>query len=258
MAQPVWNTPAGNLGTFPPGITIAITLSADPILPATSLTYKLLSGSLPAGTVIITSEGLLSGIPSLQDADVRYDFTVRVTDNTGNIRDRSFYVVVSGADAPTFTSEQGSILTTVDSLWVYKQIEYNNPIPTNEVSIELLQGNLPPGLEINSTGLIRGYPLPPVRTSNLGGVFTQVTSSSASTNLFTCVSTTGFLPNRPITFSGLVFGGVIASTGLSTTTYYVKTVESSTTFTISATPDGPIMTLSSGSGTMAALSLIHI
>jgi hypothetical protein len=252
MAQPVWNTPAGNLGTFPPGITIAITLSADPILPATSLTYKLLSGSLPAGTVIITSEGLLSGIPSLQDADVRYDFTVRVTDNTGNIRDRSFYVVVSGADAPTFTSEQGSILTTVDSLWVYKQIEYNNPIPTNEVSIELLQGNLPPGLEINSTGLIRGYPLPPVRTSNLGGVFTQVTSSSASTNLFTCVSTTGFLPNRPITFSGLVFGGVIASTGLSTTTYYVKTVESSTTFTISATPDGPIMTLSSGSGTMAA------
>lgn len=252
MTQPVWNTPAGNLGTFPPGIAMAITFNAEPILPATSITYKLQSGSLPAGTITISETGILSGVPSLLDADVRYDFTIRVTDNSGSIRDRSFYVVVSGADSPTFTSEQGSILTTVDSLWIEKQIEYKNPIPSNEVSIELLQGILPPGLEINSTGLIRGYPLPPIRASNLGGVFTQITSSSSATNMFTCVSTSNFLPGRPITFSGLVFGGVIASTGLSNTTYYVKTVESNTTFSVSATPDGPIMNLTDGTGTMTA------
>jgi len=59
MAQPVWITNAGSLGTYPSNSVISIPVSAQAVLPATSVTYKLLSGSLPAGAnVSINKNGL--------------------------------------------------------------------------------------------------------------------------------------------------------------------------------------------------------
>jgi hypothetical protein len=60
MAQPIWNTPAGNIGAFASGSVIRFQLSAFPVPPATSLTYQLISGQLPAG-VSISNIGLISG-----------------------------------------------------------------------------------------------------------------------------------------------------------------------------------------------------
>jgi len=52
MAQPIWTTPAGTLGTFPSGISTITQLIATPVAPATSVTYTLLSAILPAGLSI--------------------------------------------------------------------------------------------------------------------------------------------------------------------------------------------------------------
>ena len=82
-------------------------------------------------------------------------------------------------------------------------------------------------------------------------ISTTVTGTAATTNLITCASTTGFAVNEAIQFSGVEFGGLLSST-----TYYVKTINSSTTFTVSLTPAGTAVTLSTASGTMTAVTNI--
>ena len=91
MAQPVWNTNAGSLGTYPSGLLLVSQLSASPVLPASSIQYTLLSGSLPSG-VSLSEDGLITGTPVLVVADSTSAFTVRATDNLNNIRDRTFSI----------------------------------------------------------------------------------------------------------------------------------------------------------------------
>jgi hypothetical protein len=125
MAQPIWNTPAGSLGSFPAQISISFTLSATAVSPATSVTYLFLSGELPNG-VSLASNGILSGTPGIVRADTTYTFSVRATDNLGNLRDRTFSIIISGAAIPQFTTPEGDLLSTNDSTWVEIAINYSN------------------------------------------------------------------------------------------------------------------------------------
>ena len=244
MAQPVWNTPVGSIGAYPSTIPLTFQLSASAVLPASSVRYALLSGSLPTG-VSLTLDGLIYGTPTLVSIDVSSVFTVRATDNLNNIKDRTFSIQISGTALPQFITPPGSVLSTQDSIWVDLNIDYSNPDPTNQVSIQLLEGVLPPGLEIDSTGNVRGYPQPPIVNVTLPNVITTATETSSSTNLITCVSTTNFSIGRPVIFYGTVFGSIEANV-----TYYIKTINSSTTFSISSTQFGPAISLTYAVGVM--------
>jgi hypothetical protein len=244
MAQPIWNTPAGSIGTYPATISMLFQLSASAVLPATSVTYILLSGTLPTGLSISTS-GLISGTPTLVTSDVTNTFTIRATDNLSNLRDRTFSITVSGSAIPRFTTPAGNILNTLDSLWIELPIEYSNPDSTNEVAVEVQEGNLPPGLEINSQGLIRGYPNPPTVNVTLNSLQTNATITEITTNLITCTSTAQFTIGRPVVFTTTAFGGISEGE-----TYYIKTVNSTTTFTIAATQNGDVFPLTSATGLM--------
>lgn len=167
MSQPVWITSAGSLGTYPSNSVISIPVSAQAVLPATSVTYKLLSGSLPAGTnVSISSNGLITGVLGSVPVNMTYSFTVRCTDDKFNIKDRTFSITTSAAAEPKLTTPSGKILQTFDSLWVDIQLNYTNPVATNLITITKTGGSLPPGLEITETGQIRGYPAPPIDSLN--------------------------------------------------------------------------------------------
>lgn len=244
MAQPIWNTPAGNIGAFASGSTLRFQLSATPVPPAASLTYQLISGNLPTG-VAVNGIGLISGTTQPETKNVTYTFTVRVTDNNNNIKDRTFSIILSGVDAPEFTTPGGTLLTTFDSLWVEYPIQYSLPVPDSSAIVNLVQGRLPPGLEINEFGLIRGYPNPPTINVNLGSVNASVLSIIG--NKMIASSTLGFRPGRPITFSGDVFGGVTSAQ-----TYYIKEVIDITSFTISTTVNGPVYELTNSAGFMIA------
>ena len=50
-----------------------------------------------------------------------------------------------------------------------------------------------------------------------------------ASNVLTVLSTTGFVKERPIIFTGAVYGDIVANR-----TYYVKDILSATTFTISS------------------------
>jgi len=223
---------------------MATQLSASPVSPATSITYTLLSGTLPLGTTI-TSSGLISGTPTLVTIDTTTTFTIRATDNLSNIRDRTFSMTVSGTAIPEFTTPAGSILNTLDSVWIELPIEYSNPENTNQVVVELQEGILPPGLEINPAGVIRGYAYPPTVTVTLTEVETNATLTDGTSYLITCTSTTQFTVGRPVIFTSTVFGGIEEGE-----TYYIRTIDSTTTFTIAATQNGDVFPLTSASGSM--------
>ena len=244
MAQPIWNTSAGSIGTYPATIPMLFQLSASAVSPATSVTYTLLSGTLPSG-LSISSSGLISGTPSLVTTDTTTTFTVRVTDNLSNLRDRTFSITLSGVAIPEFTTPAGSILSTLDSVWIELPITYSNPDNTNEIIIELQEGLLPPGLEINPAGLIRGYANPPTVNVTLNQIQTNATITESVSNLITCTSTTQFTIGRPIVFTNTAFGDISEGD-----TYYIKTINSSTTFTIAATQNGDIFPLTSDTGSM--------
>lgn len=244
MAQPIWTTPAGSLGTFPAGIDAEIQLVANPVTPATSLTYMLLGGSLPPGFTLYTS-GNISGNTALITTNTEFNFAVRVTDNLGNIRDRTFSMTIIGSAIPSFNTPAGTLLTVNDSTWVEFPVTYTNPDVTNPVTIRLLDGILPPGIEINNEGLLRGYAEPPVINVTIPAITTAATATDTS-NIITCVSTTNFTVGRQVIFTGSVMlGGIVENI-----VYYVKTVIDATSFTISETQNGPELALTTGVGFM--------
>jgi hypothetical protein len=84
---------------------------------------------------------------------------------------------------------------------------------------------------------IYDYPLVPL--------ITTITAAETTNDTFTCTSTADLFVDQPVQFVGQVFGGVAINT-----TYYVKTIITETTFTISATQGGGIFNLTTASGTM--------
>ena len=247
MAQPVWNTPAGSIGSFPYGFPASVQLSASAVSPATSITsYNLLAGSLPSGITLNSTTGVISGTPTLVISDVTSSFTVRAIDNDGNLRDRTFTMTISGTAIPQFTTPAGVLLSTQDSIWTQINIQYSNPDPTNEVIVELQEGLLPPGLELSTTGLIQGYPAPPTVNVTLPLITTVGFSTDATTNSIYALSINGITPGRPVTFTTPI-GGIVSGT-----TYYIRTVDTTTaSFTISSTQNGGTFPLTTATGGMS-------
>lgn len=90
--------------------------------------------------------------------------------------------------------------------------------------------------------------------------FATCTAVDGTYEIITCDSTSGFYLDMPIQFLGVVFGGVVAGT-----VYYVRSIPSSTTFTISSAPgtnSGPAsavnLTTASGTMTVSPVSYIYV
>lgn len=162
MAQPNWTSQPSFLGVYPSGFNINIQIQAQPIAPAISVSYALLNGSLPAGSVVLTTDGFITGTLANLVEQQDYSFTVRVTDNLGNIKDKTFTISVYGFDRVEITTPNGQLFNTVDSVFVNYQIQVNNPVESNYYVITLSSGELPPGLFMSTTGKITGYAKPPV------------------------------------------------------------------------------------------------
>lgn len=77
---------------------------------------------------------------------------------------------------------------------------------------------------------------------------TTATATTAGDDTMTVNSTSKLFVNQPIRFKGTVFGGVAINT-----TYYVKSVPTDTTFTLSTSTGGPAFDLSAGSGSMTVV-----
>lgn len=174
MAQLTWITPAGNIGSYAEGAPVVFTFQATPSNMSNTLTYVILNGTLPDPTSTLTtfalnsSTGVLTGTAAQVESNTIHTFTIRVSEYNPSLElvelaDRTFSIEITGTTAPTFTST-GPLISPYlfDSYFYPIQVAYSNPDPNTTAVIRLINGSLPPGLEINEQGLIQGYATPPL------------------------------------------------------------------------------------------------
>ena len=165
MSTPVWTTTAGKLASIDEQVSYSLQLEAN-TADSTAITYSVIAGSLPSG-MELTSTGLLTGIPAEVSKRTRYTFVVRATAGT-TITDRTFYLDIEGADAPTFTTASGQLQlddsTRVGLYWILDGSSLSFQVAATDTDTragqslvyEIVQGALPPGVTMSSTGLISG------------------------------------------------------------------------------------------------------
>ena len=189
MAQPVWVTPVGSLGTIPEGIFYQVPLLAyDPADPeGHDVYYTLLAGQLPPG-IQCNRSGLISGVPdaiaSIQGVplpvskNVTSTFAVRAYTEkivqgkvvVDRLRDRTFSITVTGQNPPRFITPAGNVGIFYDGSPIDPiQIVTNDPDPGDPIVVTIAAGTLPPGLHISATGLITGYIIPLSVVTDPGG-----------------------------------------------------------------------------------------
>jgi hypothetical protein len=185
MAQPTWVTGSGNLGTIPEGKFYKATLEAyDPDFPydSSKVKYVKISGKLPQGIQINSSGTLegtpvasITGVPSAVSENVTSKFSIRVfTEREVNgsiiqdrLTDRTFNITVIGQDAPEFVTQSGELGKYFDGQLVNKQIEFTDTDPGDTAVVSIVSGELPPGITINTSGLIFGYIEPAIAATVL-------------------------------------------------------------------------------------------
>jgi len=171
MASPIWLTPEGSLGKFFTDTDLIVNLLTTPVYPSTQITYSIISGDFPPGTStnpvgLDTNTGVIRGTPHNVLNETIYSFTIRATDEYNNIADRTFSMTMISDNQPKFITPPGVILHVVDSIYVNYDLQYQNNNTANPVIISQTSGNLPPGLQLTTTGKILGYPLPPISSIN--------------------------------------------------------------------------------------------
>jgi hypothetical protein len=191
MAQPVWITPAGSLGTIPEAVFYQLTLLAyDPSPdPGTEIYYQLIAGTLPAG-IQCSANGLIAGVPravaSLQgvplavNRDVTSKFTIRVytfNESTGKIlriADRTFELTVTGNNTPEFTAPANSFAQDNTASFV-------GYISGSELTVTSVSaGTIQNGMVIRGTDIVYGTTITAFGTG-AGGTGTYTVDISQNT-----------------------------------------------------------------------------
>jgi hypothetical protein len=185
MAQPVWITPPGSLGTIPEGVFYVVPLQAYDPDSVDTVFFEVIAGQLPAGIQVINDTGLMAGVPqaiavvdgvpAAVSGDITSKFVVRAYTKTilGTVKrlaDRTFTLTVTGQNNPEFITPAGSVGTYFDGTQVLAlPIEYTDVDPADTVVVRLAGGLLPPGLTISATGIISGFIAPNTDAGVLAG-----------------------------------------------------------------------------------------
>ena len=146
-ASPVWVT-TSPIPTFTYNTSYSATLSATDA--NGSVSYSIVSGSLPTGLSLNSSNGVISGTPASSSNST---FTVRATDLGGNYVERAFLIPNA---SPTWIT--GTILTAFTKNTSYSVQLSAVDDSGNSLSYSLISGSLPTGISLSSGGLLSGTP----------------------------------------------------------------------------------------------------
>lgn len=168
MALPQW-TVANNysLGTLNERVTVSIDL---PLSTTTGITTTIVSGQLPSGLRL--SENTIIGTPQNVSKATTFRFCVRASNSDG-IADRTFTIIVEGADVPEWITSEGSLPVGPNSLYFilesspidFQLIATDEDLPTGQTLEYFIadgDGTLPPGITLTKDGKLQGVvdPLP--------------------------------------------------------------------------------------------------
>lgn len=153
-----WITPAGSLGIIPE--LQSYTLNLETYSPGSSVSYVVISGSVPAGLTLST-DGNLSGITSQVNATITSNFTVRATDVTSAVSDRTFNLTVAQIESPNIQPESGSLGNIIAGEYFSQVFSLANTTPFANITWTVDSGTTPNATVLNSsTGNLSGYIAP--------------------------------------------------------------------------------------------------
>lgn len=161
MTAPIWQTPAGFIGSLTQSAVASVPLSAL----GSDITYTIINGHIPPG-LFFTPNGQLSGSPLPVGQTTRNQFTVRAS-NPDGISDRTFIIDISGHIGPQWLTPPGQIaLGLYGNIYAvnYEIVDYQLSadeikLPTGHALTYYIaenDGTLPPGLTLIPSGRIVG------------------------------------------------------------------------------------------------------
>ena len=170
---PTWSTTAGNIGVGYETGSISTTVTASGDAP---ITYSVVSGTLPTGSSLNTSSGLISGTASATASSTTYSFTISANDAQNQTTNRAFSITVN-PDVVTWSTP-----TSNETYSVSKDIAIANvamsATSASGGSITYTADTLPTGVSITGAN-IAGTPTVAASTS------TTLTATSTSTRTAT-------------------------------------------------------------------------
>ena len=104
-AQPAWVTASGSLGTVSDAGRVGTSFTVEATDPESeTISYALVSGSLPTGMSLNTSTGVISGTPDAVGSNTTSNFTIEARDPASNATERAFSITINAPQIETFTS----------------------------------------------------------------------------------------------------------------------------------------------------------
>lgn len=153
MAYPIWLTNS-NLGSYPSGSTVSVTISAATSL-ASPTSIVVLSADVPGTLSVddITATLTIELDGRLVETSTDFQLVLRAI-NPDGITDRTFKLTLLAAPDITWTQSTLLPLSVLGA-------QYRLPMTAVwfwELEYVLVQGSLPPGLFLDSSGIIYGIP----------------------------------------------------------------------------------------------------
>jgi hypothetical protein len=167
---PIWSTSSGSLSTVYETNSISSTVTATG---DATISYSLNSGTLPTGSTLNSSTGLISGTAPASAGSTTYSFVIRATDGQNQDTNRSFTITVN-TDAVTWVSPADNTSTTLDVNSAMSTVTLNATSAAGK-SITYTANALPTGVSI-STNTIIGTP------TVVGSTTSLITATAATSN----------------------------------------------------------------------------
>ena len=158
MSVVSWSTKSGTVGVIPELQYYSYQLEAVDSA-GQELFYSFLSGQLPGG-MYLTRDGRLQGTPSITDQYQKNEisaFVVRATNPDGAVADRSFAVTVSNVTGPQILLDNTLVGAWFDGTYLDYQFEAANESSTGTIEWKIVDGQLPPGTSLSTTGRLFGF-----------------------------------------------------------------------------------------------------
>jgi hypothetical protein len=236
---PVWVTSA-TLPSFVKTVAYSQEIQATDSDGGSSVTYSIISGSLPSGISFNTSTATFSGTPT-ENTGTPYTYVIRATDSGGNFVNRTFSLSQVVADAPT--SAAGTDVGTSRAFnngavsVAFTAPSYTGTSSITSYTVTASTGQTASGASspIIVTGIATGAtPTFTVTATNTGG--TSLSSSASSAVTVTTVPAAPTVGTASITNSTTVSIPFTAgSTGGKTISSYVTTSSPSISLSTSGT-----------------------
>ncbi len=158
-----WVTPSGNIGNVTDGEYFEFQLVCT-----NAVSYKVIAGTIgdglyligntnvpPSGNITVKQAGTIVGIPtSANIGGVNNTFTVRAYDASNNLSDRSFNLTINKNSLPVITPKNTSL--GIYFITDFVNVQLQSAFDQTDITWDIISGQLPPGLTINSSGIITG------------------------------------------------------------------------------------------------------